>query len=454
METGFCASAYMHTGQYEVLADRLNAKYQYFGDRHDFELAAADVLQQYGYYKSAYWYYKLVNRSSHKLDGYELGYSVTAAREGEEWVAENAFSSLMEATNNDPGNYYNRALAFLNVKNPSRELALQDLVTFVTKTTETLDAYLLMAKIYSAKGNSEECIASAKQYLKLHESKECEEMIAKAEAEIADRPRKEALLRAEEKERQVRKEKMEMQRAEEKRIEEIKLAEKQLEEQLAIEKELAAIKLKQEQYQLNYAAYEQEFYRYLQQHNLAEKINEEDSDYGKHMTYFDAILKGDFKSVYILYKNGYDFKEKDDKPYNYNLHRAIASGHHDIAGFLIDNGFDIKIADDKNYTPLYHACNATVFDRKTMSFSYLPGSLNFVKRLIASGADVNAVNNSGQSPLHIAAWQGNAEIIKVLLDNGADPNIGRDFQNNTPLDNAIVKKHKEAIKVLKEHGAK
>ncbi|WP_300365563.1 ankyrin repeat domain-containing protein [Brachyspira sp.] len=47
-----------------------------------------------------------------------------------------------------------------------------------------------------------------------------------------------------------------------------------------------------------------------------------------------------------------------------------------------------------------------------------------VAALISKGANVNAINDRGVSPLHTAIIKNQSEdIIKVLLDNGADYNI-------------------------------
>ena len=43
-----------------------------------------------------------------------------------------------------------------------------------------------------------------------------------------------------------------------------------------------------------------------------------------------------------------------------------------------------------------------------------------VKKLIASGANVNAKNDFGATPMSEAATLGNTAVIKMLLDAGAD----------------------------------
>ena len=42
--------------------------------------------------------------------------------------------------------------------------------------------------------------------------------------------------------------------------------------------------------------------------------------------------------------------------------------------------------------------------------------------LIAKGADVNAKDEFGYTPLHHAAWNGRTEIDEMLIADGADVN--------------------------------
>ena len=56
-----------------------------------------------------------------------------------------------------------------------------------------------------------------------------------------------------------------------------------------------------------------------------------------------------------------------------------------------------------------------------------------IKELVENGADVNAPNRDGNVALHGAAFLGNFNIAKLLLDNEAKVNA-RSHRGETPLD--------------------
>jgi uncharacterized protein len=66
---------------------------------------------------------------------------------------------------------------------------------------------------------------------------------------------------------------------------------------------------------------------------------------------------------------------------------------------------------------------------------------------MAAGADVNAVGDLGNTPLHHAASLGLELIAKRLLERGANPAIRNEF-GQTPADIARIMKHPELAKTL------
>lgn len=71
--------------------------------------------------------------------------------------------------------------------------------------------------------------------------------------------------------------------------------------------------------------------------------------------------------------------------------------------------------------------------------------------LISRGANVDARTPCGYTSLHTACQHGDTKIAKLLLDNGADPNI-TDGQNS-PLLTACEGRHTKIARLLLENGA-
>src|SRR5438270_11671218 len=76
------------------------------------------------------------------------------------------------------------------------------------------------------------------------------------------------------------------------------------------------------------------------------------------------------------------------------------------------------------------------------------GSLERVRELVAAGADVNARDPLGSTPLFVAAWAGNTEIASFLLVHGAAVNASRPERNATSLEAAVLTVHTELVHLM------
>ena len=77
-----------------------------------------------------------------------------------------------------------------------------------------------------------------------------------------------------------------------------------------------------------------------------------------------------------------------------------------------------------------------------------------VRILISEGADVNAKDNDGDTPLHFAAETGDKGIVELLIAKGADINAQDEF-GITPLHEAAQYEygHKDVVELLVTKGA-
>jgi len=75
------------------------------------------------------------------------------------------------------------------------------------------------------------------------------------------------------------------------------------------------------------------------------------------------------------------------------------------------------------------------------------------RKMIAEGADVNAADNDGDTPLHNAARKGHGDMIELLIACGADV-WTRDKRGNTPLDEAVQRENAELVHLLRQHAAR
>ena len=81
------------------------------------------------------------------------------------------------------------------------------------------------------------------------------------------------------------------------------------------------------------------------------------------------------------------------------------------------------------------------------------GNVSAVKAHLDAGADPNAYDESFDTPLQIAARKGHHEVVKTLLEKGANPNKRWNGLKSTPLISAVRRGRRDIVETLLKKGA-
>ncbi|MCR9294558.1 MAG: PQQ-binding-like beta-propeller repeat protein [bacterium] len=77
-----------------------------------------------------------------------------------------------------------------------------------------------------------------------------------------------------------------------------------------------------------------------------------------------------------------------------------------------------------------------------------------IKRLLALGVPVDQQTEYGATALMFAAGRGHAEVVRILLEAGAEPNLKDRFYSASPMGWAAMKRHAAVAVVLVESGSR
>jgi ankyrin len=94
------------------------------------------------------------------------------------------------------------------------------------------------------------------------------------------------------------------------------------------------------------------------------------------------------------------------------------------------------------------------FGASPLSAAAISGNAQLVKVLLDAGADAKAVSTlDGETVLMSAARSGSVEAVRLLLDRGADVNARERYKGQTALMWAASERHAPIVKLLLERGA-
>jgi ankyrin repeat protein len=158
-----------------------------------------------------------------------------------------------------------------------------------------------------------------------------------------------------------------------------------------------------------------------------------------------AARQGFHESAAALLKAGADVNTASAGDGTPPLLMAIVNGHFDLAKTLIDHGADVRATSAQGVGPLYAVLNIewapkALYPQPQAHKQQKLGYLDLMQILIDKGADVNArvkmkvwysgysfdlsgVDEIGASVFWRAAYASDIAAMKLLVANGADPNV-------------------------------
>lgn len=164
------------------------------------------------------------------------------------------------------------------------------------------------------------------------------------------------------------------------------------------------------------------------------------------LCYAAACGRADLVSWFL--SKGADMNQRDSLRATL-LHTAVGFGHIDVVGLLLDRGADVNSTSLEGQPPMH----------------WVPaGRADIIELLVASGSQVNIRDGNGNSALMSAVFQGQAERVRTYLASGADVNALEPlpasirFEEDTelqlpPVLVAVRMGHNDILKVLVENGA-
>jgi Ankyrin repeats (3 copies)/Ankyrin repeats (many copies) len=155
-----------------------------------------------------------------------------------------------------------------------------------------------------------------------------------------------------------------------------------------------------------------------------------------------ALAGRHFKLAQVLYRNKSSVEPRGFAQTT-PLHSAAFYGDLEMVQILLEFGVDVDIKNRDGHTPLDYA-----------SASGHRNDARVARLLVAHGADPNTRESiHGFTPLHRASKFGRIEIVRLLIEHGANVEVKNDG-GSTPLDVASGEQREEIVKLLSEHLAK
>jgi hypothetical protein len=151
-----------------------------------------------------------------------------------------------------------------------------------------------------------------------------------------------------------------------------------------------------------------------------------------------AVYTGNVGLTLWLLEHGVHANGKNQENNLTALHLATAKRLNDITGILLTHGADIESLNDLGETPLQKAASS--------------GHRDIVQLLLDNKANTEVIDEFGRTPLHTVALFRHRDTVQLLLDNKANTEAV-DGSGKTPLHKASSSGHRDIVQLLLDYRA-
>ncbi|KAJ3102794.1 hypothetical protein HDU96_009520 [Phlyctochytrium bullatum] len=166
-----------------------------------------------------------------------------------------------------------------------------------------------------------------------------------------------------------------------------------------------------------------------------------------------AALKGHLNGAKVLVERGANIHARDCLGQTPLFHAAF-HGRVDVVCFLLDKGASVDCRNKGKRTPLMEAVQwahlnvaEDSWGERRLHNSAEYGDVDIVRLLLDNGAEINGLDKGKRTPLLRAAYRGCLNVVQLLVERNADVNA-RDKNGLTARERALVRNERDIVKFL------